>query len=119
MLNEVYDAVEQVLERLDTGGEQSRAFAGEIAMLKRVLDHRQPMTPVRRQVWVGAVSHKGTVVHATVVSDKTKAIKALAEYFRTQEGYHGPAELPGICSWMAEHDERLGIDLFPCGLDLG
>ena len=42
MLNEVYDTVEAVLESLDTGGEQSRAFAEEIKMLKDLLGHPEP-----------------------------------------------------------------------------
>jgi len=53
------------------------------------------------------------VIHAVAVSDKVKAVAALAAYFRMQEGYRGPAELPGLCTWMAEQDPRLGIELFP------
>jgi len=118
MKNDPYDAIQQVLERLDTGGEQSRAFAAEIAILKRVLTQRQPMAPPRRKIWVAAVTHGVSVVHAEAVADKVKAVKALAVHFRTQEGYHGPAELPGICDWMAAHDKCLGIDIFPCVLNL-
>ena len=44
MLNEVYDTVEAILEGLDAGGEQSRAFAEEIKMLKDVLDYPEPRT---------------------------------------------------------------------------
>jgi hypothetical protein len=43
MLNEVYDAVEAVLESLDAGGEQSRAFADEIRMLKNLLGYPEPV----------------------------------------------------------------------------
>jgi hypothetical protein len=39
MLNEVYDTVEAILEGLDIGGEQSRAFAEEIKMLKDILGY--------------------------------------------------------------------------------
>jgi hypothetical protein len=39
MLNRVYDAVEEVLESLDAGGEQSRAFADEIRTLKKILGY--------------------------------------------------------------------------------
>ena len=42
MLNEVYDTVETILESLDTGGEQSRAFADEIQMLKELLGYPEP-----------------------------------------------------------------------------
>jgi len=42
MLNEVYDAIEAILEGLDAGGEQSRAFAEEINMLKDILGYPEP-----------------------------------------------------------------------------
>jgi hypothetical protein len=42
MLNEVYDTIEAILESLDAGGEQSRAFADEIQMLKNLLGYSEP-----------------------------------------------------------------------------
>jgi len=42
MLNEVYDTIEAILEGLDTGGEQSRAFVEEIKMLKEILGYPEP-----------------------------------------------------------------------------
>ncbi|OHB65729.1 MAG: hypothetical protein A2V70_10355 [Planctomycetes bacterium RBG_13_63_9] len=42
MLNELYDTVEAILEGLDAGGEQSRAFAEEIKMLKDILGYPEP-----------------------------------------------------------------------------
>ncbi len=39
MLYRVYDAIEEVLDSLDVGGEQSRAFADEIRMLKKILGY--------------------------------------------------------------------------------
>ena len=44
MLNQVYDTIEAILEGLDAGGEQSRAFAEEIKMLKDVLGYPEPAT---------------------------------------------------------------------------
>jgi hypothetical protein len=42
MLNQIYEKLEQVLDTLDAGGEQSKAFAGEIAILKDVLGYAKP-----------------------------------------------------------------------------
>lgn len=42
MLNEVYDTIEAILEGLDTGSAQSRAFAEEIKMLQDVLGYPEP-----------------------------------------------------------------------------
>jgi hypothetical protein len=50
MLNKVYDTIEQVLESLDAGGEQSREFAEEIKMLKDVLGHPEPTQDALEQL---------------------------------------------------------------------
>jgi hypothetical protein len=46
MLNSVYEAIEEVLERLDVGGEQSRQFAEEIKVLREVIGHPKPIKGV-------------------------------------------------------------------------
>jgi hypothetical protein len=43
MLNKVYEAIEEVLESIDVGGEQSRQFAEEIRMLREVIGHPEPV----------------------------------------------------------------------------
>jgi len=43
MLNKVYDAIEEVLESIDVGGEQSRQFADEIKILKEVIGYPEPV----------------------------------------------------------------------------
>lgn len=42
MLESAYDAIKEVLESLDVGGEQSRQFAEEIKILRDVIGHRKP-----------------------------------------------------------------------------
>ena len=42
MLNRLYDAIEEVLDSIDVGGEQSRQFAGEIKILRDVIGCPQP-----------------------------------------------------------------------------
>ena len=41
MLNSLYNAIEQVLESIDVGGEQSRQFSEEIKILKEVIGYPQ------------------------------------------------------------------------------
>ena len=43
MLNEVYEKIEVVLHKLDVGGEQSRAFADEIGLLRKALGYPEPV----------------------------------------------------------------------------
>ena len=42
MLNRVYEAIEDVLDSIDVGGEQSRQFAEEIRMLREVIGYPKP-----------------------------------------------------------------------------
>jgi hypothetical protein len=42
MFNKLYDAIEEVLESIDVGGEQSRQFSEEIKILKDVIGYPQP-----------------------------------------------------------------------------
>lgn len=42
MINRIYDAIEQVLETLDVGGEQSRQFSEEIKVLRSVIGYPKP-----------------------------------------------------------------------------
>ena len=43
MLDKVYEAIEEVLDSLDVGGEQSRQFAEEIRTLREVIGHPEPV----------------------------------------------------------------------------
>ena len=43
MLNKIYEAIEEVLDSLDVGGEQSRQFAEEITILRKVIGHPEPV----------------------------------------------------------------------------
>lgn len=42
MITKMYDAIEEVLQSLDVGGEQSRAFAEEIKTLKNIIGYPEP-----------------------------------------------------------------------------
>ncbi len=76
------------------------------------------ITSTPKKVWVLHVTERESVVHAGVFRSKRKAVKDLAQYLRAQEDYHGPEDLPSICDWMAEYNERLGADIFPAPVDL-
>jgi hypothetical protein len=43
MLNKVYQAIKTVLESIDVGGEQSRQFAEEVRILRKVIGHPEPI----------------------------------------------------------------------------
>mgnify|MGYP000941384533 CR=1 FL=1 len=75
------------------------------------------MTSVPRKVWVLHVSDGGSVVHAGAFRTKRKAVRDLAEYLRMQEGYSGPEDLPAMCDWLAEHNDHMGVDIFPASVD--
>ena len=72
-----------------------------------------------KKVWVLAIADRGIVVHGGVFASKRKALRCLIDYLKANEGYDGPADMPSISDWLAEHDERLGVDIFPASLEAG
>lgn len=113
------EAAKEVPVSVNKSSDQSRAVcaACDEAYSWGVQHGRMISTP--KKTWVITVTYKDSVVHATVVKSKRQAIKSLAIYLRDHEGYNGPAKLPDISDWMAEHDERLGADIFTASIDLG
>jgi hypothetical protein len=71
-----------------------------------------------KAVWVLAVDYKGTIIHTKALGSMAKAVKALAEHLKTEEGYAGPADMRDICNWMAQHDDRLTASIIHALLDL-
>ena len=65
----------------------------------------------KRQMWVLAIADKGLIACARTFSNKKDAAKALAEYLRCNEYYNGPDDISGVWDWLAEHDERLSVEL--------
>jgi len=50
MITKMYEAIEEVLESLDVGGEQSRAFAEEIKILKKLIGYPEPPKDVLDEI---------------------------------------------------------------------
>ena len=50
MITRIFDAIEEVLHSLDVGGEQSRAFAEEIKILKKVIGYPEPPKDVLDEI---------------------------------------------------------------------
>jgi len=112
------EATKMVSVSVDRPSDQKRALC---AVCEEVytwgVQHGQ-ITSLPKKVWVLHVTKRDSVVHAGIFRNKRKAVKDLARYLRSQEGYGGPEDLSSICDWMAEHDERLGADIFPAAVDL-
>jgi hypothetical protein len=125
-------ACQQVLDSLDVRGEQSRVFAEEIQILKDALNTAPAVNRCAKcransneqepkdvgisdvdnvEVWVLAVADRGLIVHTKAFGSKQEAEKALFEYLRSYENYDGPDDITKVCDWLAEHNERLSVDL--------
>ena len=50
MITKMYDAIEEVLQSLDVGGEQSRQFAGEIKTLRKLIGYTEPPKDVLDEI---------------------------------------------------------------------
>ncbi len=76
------------------------------------------MTRHRKKVWVLAIADRGMVVQGQAFGSQRKAVQGLVEYLKTYEGYDGGADMAEVGEWLAEHDERLGAEIFPTSLEL-
>jgi len=76
------------------------------------------MASQQRKVWILAVADKGIIVHARGFNNKPEAEKALVEYLRCHENYAGPDDISQALDWLAEHDERLSVDLCSTIVDI-
>ena len=71
----------------------------------KLLSHKQKQ-------WILAIADKGIVAYAEAYSSQEKAEQGLIDYLRKEERYDGPDDISEAASWLAEHDERLGAEIF-------
>lgn len=64
------------------------------------------------KIWILAIADKGIIAHAQAYRSKAHAEKGVLEYLRNYERYDGSDEITEAYSWLAEHDERLSIDIY-------
>jgi hypothetical protein len=76
------------------------------------------MSVSKRLVWVLAVADKGLIVHAKAFCSKKEAERATCEYLRCYENYDGPDDITRARDWLAEHHERLIVNLCSTPIDL-
>ena len=102
MLNELYEKIEAVLTHLDVGGEQSRAFAGEIELLKDVLGYPEPV----QDDW-------DKLQRREVLGDKLRRLAVAAE------GILIPLPANPIARWFDGTYQDTTIDIHFEEVDLG
>jgi hypothetical protein len=113
------EAVKDVPVSVAGASDQKRALCGACKQAYDWGVRHGRMTPKRKRIWVLAVADRGIIVHGGGFVSKRKAVEALTEYLTANEGYSGPSDMPSISDWLAEHDERLGVDIFPASLEEG
>jgi len=111
------EAAKTVPVSVDKPSDQKRALCAvcEEAYTWGVQHGRIASVPTK--VWVLHVTDGGAVVHAMAFRNRRRAMHHLVRYLRADEDYRGPSDLPSICEWMAEHKERLGVDIFRASVD--
>jgi len=107
------EAVKEVPVSVDTACDQTRAVCATCGEAYTWGVQHGRMQSMPSQVWVMVVTELGTAIKAQVVRNQDEAVKSLTAYLRANEGYDGTADMPDICEWLAEHNERLGLDIFP------
>ncbi len=71
-----------------------------------------------RKVWVLAIADRGIIAQGRAFASRQQAVQGLVKYLKAHEGYDGAADMAEVSEWLAEHDERLGVDIFPTSLEL-
>ena len=66
----------------------------------------------KRKQWILAIADKGIIAYAEAYASQKKAEQGLIDYLRKEESYDGPDEITEAAAWLAEHDERLGAEIF-------
>jgi hypothetical protein len=94
MLNELYEKLEVILNNIDTGGEQSRAFEGEIALLKELLGYPEPV----QDDWDEAQRHE-------IIAQKLRRLAVQAE------GILIPLPKNPIAQWVVGTYQDTSIDM--------
>ncbi len=80
--------------------------------------HRGESIARRQRLWVLAIADRGMVAFAQAYSSQERAEQGLIDYLRTEENYTGPDEISAAASWLADHDERLGAEIFEAEPDM-
>ena len=112
-----HEATRKVPVSVDRSSDQRRSLCAVCEEVYSWGVQRGRMSSAPRRAWVMHVTDHGEVVHACIFRTRRKAVKDLAGYFRAQEGYHGPEDLPAMSDWLAQHREHLNVDLFPASVD--
>jgi len=77
MINQIYDAIEQVLKGIDVGGEQSRAFAKEIKILKNVIGYPETTKDALDEIERRALLVRKLRILAVEAEDLTASLPTL------------------------------------------
>ena len=67
--------------------------------------------------WILAIADRGVIPYAEAYPSKKMAEQGLIDYLREEENYDGHDDIGEAGNWLAEHDERLGAEIFatePC-----
>lgn len=66
----------------------------------------------RQKLWILAITDSSVIVYAEAHPSKKMAEQGLIDYLRQEENYDGPDVIGKAGNWLAEHDERLGAEIF-------
>ncbi len=111
------EAVKEVPVSIRKPSDQKRSLCGACEEVYSWGVQQGKMSCYRSRLWVLAIADRGMVVHGQTYGSRRRAVEGLAEYLKSNENYAGPAEMPAISDWLAEHDERLSVELFRASMD--
>ena len=105
------EAVEEVPVSVNRSGDQKRYLCATCFEAYTWGVQHGRITYQRKKVWVLAIADKGIIAHVQTFHCKSEAQKGLLAYLRSYEQYQGTDDFEEALQWVAEHDERLSVEI--------
>ena len=105
------EAVEEVPVSVNRSGDQQRSLCATCFEAYTWGVQHGRITYQKQKVWVLAIAEKGIITYIQTYQRRREAQKGLLAYLRQYERYQGEDDYTEALQWVAEHDERLSVEI--------
>ena len=105
------EAVEEVPVSVNRPGDQKRSLCATCFEAYTWGVQHCRKTYQKQKVWVLVIADKGNIAHIQKFQCQSEAQKGLLQYLRHYEQYKGTDDFAEARQWIAEHDERLSVEI--------
>ena len=105
------EAVEEVPVSVNRPGDQKRSLCATCFEAYTWGVQHGRKTYQKQKVWVLVVADKGIIACIQTFQCKSEAQKGLLKYLRNYEHYKDSDDFEEALQWIAEHEERLSVEI--------